>query len=73
MSPEIGGRTAPRLKALDSVRRRILRSARNREAGSFVVRMTDESDRKGNVSLLWIILIVVLVLVLLGFFGRGRY
>jgi len=33
----------------------------------------NESDRKGNVSLLWIILIVVLVLVLLGFLGRGRY
>jgi flagellar basal body-associated protein FliL len=33
----------------------------------------NESDRKDNVSLLWIILIVVLVLVLLGFLGRGRY
>ena len=51
----------------------VLRAARNRIACSFVVTATDESDRKGNVSLLWIILIVVLVLVLLGFFGRGRY
>jgi flagellar basal body-associated protein FliL len=33
----------------------------------------NETDRKDNVSLLWIILIVVLVLVLLGFLGRGRY
>ena len=36
-----------------------------------------ESDRvtKGahRMSLLWIILIVVLVLALLGFFGRGRF
>ena len=31
-------------------------------------------DRKEHrMSLLWIILIVVLVLALLGFFGRGRY
>jgi hypothetical protein len=34
------------------------------------------SNRKGgepSVSLLWIILIVVLVLLLLGFFSRGRW
>jgi hypothetical protein len=31
------------------------------------------NDRKGvHMSILWIILIVVLVLALLGFFGRGR-
>jgi hypothetical protein len=46
---------------------------RNQDTWSVVVLPTDESDRKGNVSLLWIILIVVLVLVLLGFLGRGRY
>ncbi len=27
----------------------------------------------GKVGVLWIVLIVVLVLVLLGFFGRGRF
>jgi hypothetical protein len=47
--------------------------SRNQDARSNVVHPTDESDRKGIVSLLWIILIVVLVLVLLGFLGRGRY
>jgi hypothetical protein len=30
-------------------------------------------DERGLVSLLWIVLIVVLVLALLGFFGRGRW
>jgi flagellar basal body-associated protein FliL len=38
--------------------------------------MKRASNRKGgepSVSLLWIILIVVLVLLLLGFFGRGRW
>jgi hypothetical protein len=30
-------------------------------------------DERSHMSLLWIILIVVLVLVLLGFVGRGRY
>jgi flagellar basal body-associated protein FliL len=29
-------------------------------------------QRGGGVSILWIILIIVLVLVVLGFFGRGR-
>jgi ABC-type polysaccharide/polyol phosphate export permease len=42
-----------------------------------VLRSTREpasSDRKGgSVSLLWIILIVILVLALLGFFTRGRW
>jgi hypothetical protein len=38
------------------------------EAGS------TRKPRKGHrMSLLWIILIVVLVLALLGFFGRGRF
>jgi flagellar basal body-associated protein FliL len=30
-------------------------------------------ERRSSVTLLWIILIVVLVLALLGFFGRGRW
>jgi flagellar basal body-associated protein FliL len=30
------------------------------------------TKRGGGVSILWIILIIVLVLVVLGFFGRGR-
>jgi hypothetical protein len=30
-------------------------------------------ERSSPMSLLWIILIVVLVLALLGFFGRGRF
>jgi flagellar basal body-associated protein FliL len=33
--------------------------------------MTKRSERR-NMSILWIILIVVLVLAVLGFFGRGR-
>jgi flagellar basal body-associated protein FliL len=33
--------------------------------------MTKRSERR-TMSILWIILIVVLVLALLGFFGRGR-
>jgi flagellar basal body-associated protein FliL len=33
---------------------------------------TTVEGRKSNVSILWIVLIVVLVLALLGFFGRGR-
>jgi hypothetical protein len=33
--------------------------------------MTKRSERR-NLSILWIILIVVLVLAVLGFFGRGR-
>jgi flagellar basal body-associated protein FliL len=32
-----------------------------------------KSDERGFVSLLWIILIVILVLALLGFFTRGRW
>jgi flagellar basal body-associated protein FliL len=35
---------------------------------------TAQSDsERGSVSLLWIILIVILVLALLGFFTRGRW
>jgi flagellar basal body-associated protein FliL len=36
---------------------------------------TRESDREGHsrMSILWIILIIVLVLALLGFFSRGRW
>jgi hypothetical protein len=73
LSLETGGRTAPRLNRKDPASGGILRSARNQDTRSVVVPLTDESDRKGNVSLLWIILIVVLVLVLLGVLGRGRY
>jgi flagellar basal body-associated protein FliL len=36
-------------------------------------RRTDSTQREAPMSLLWIILIIVLVLVLLGFFGRGRF
>ena len=31
------------------------------------------TPKENNMSILWIILIVVLVLALLGFFGRGRF
>jgi hypothetical protein len=31
-----------------------------------------QSKREASVSILWIVLIIVLVLVVLGFFGRGR-
>jgi len=33
----------------------------------------EKERRLTNVSILWIILIIVLVLLLLGFFGRGRW
>jgi flagellar basal body-associated protein FliL len=32
-----------------------------------------QTDTGGGMNLLWIILIVLLVLALLGFFGRGRF
>jgi len=35
--------------------------------------MGDNRTEVENVSILWIILIVILVLVLLGFFSRGRW
>jgi len=35
--------------------------------------LTKESRKEHHMNLLWIILIVVLVLALLGFFGRGRF
>jgi flagellar basal body-associated protein FliL len=41
---------------------------RNRQGASTVVLQTPKG---GHVSILWIILIVVLVLALLGFFSRG--
>jgi hypothetical protein len=31
------------------------------------------ADERGQMSILWIILIVVLILALLGFFSRGRW
>jgi flagellar basal body-associated protein FliL len=37
------------------------------------INRTTGSRKEHRMSLLWIILIVVLVLALLGFFGRGRY
>ncbi|MEO5577307.1 MAG: hypothetical protein ABIR67_07330 [Gaiellaceae bacterium] len=37
------------------------------------LRLTDRLRKEHRMSLLWIILIVVLVLALLGFFGRGRF
>jgi flagellar basal body-associated protein FliL len=35
--------------------------------------VTNYSGGAQHMSILWIILIVILVLALLGFFGRGRY
>jgi flagellar basal body-associated protein FliL len=35
--------------------------------------VTHYSGGAKNMSILWIILIVILVLALLGFFGRGRF
>jgi flagellar basal body-associated protein FliL len=43
---------------------------------SFVLEQTAPkraNDERGTVDLLWIILIVILVLALLGFFTRGRW
>jgi flagellar basal body-associated protein FliL len=37
------------------------------------VRATNRQGGESNVSILWIILIVILVLALLGFFSRGRW
>ncbi len=38
-----------------------------------VTSMTNYSGGARNMGILWIILIVILVLALLGFFGRGRF
>jgi hypothetical protein len=38
-----------------------------------VTARTRANDERGSVDLLWIILIVILVLALLGFFSRGRW
>jgi uncharacterized membrane protein YecN with MAPEG domain len=35
--------------------------------------VSDRSERRTGMSLLWIILIVILILALLGFFSRGRW
>jgi flagellar basal body-associated protein FliL len=40
---------------------------------SRVVPLTTDREAKHIMSILWIILIVILVLALLGFFGRGRF
>ena len=40
---------------------------------SHAVHKTGSTTTEGNVDLIWIILIVILVLALLGFFGRGRW
>src|SRR5205814_8459628 len=45
---------------------------RNPIAGLFVVRVINDRKER-DVSILWIILIVVLVLALFGFIGRGRF
>jgi hypothetical protein len=50
---------------------RRLYAVRNRNPPSRVVRAYPTTG--GVVSILWIILIVILVLALLGFFGRGRW
>ncbi|OAI54979.1 hypothetical protein AYO48_04375 [Gaiella sp. SCGC AG-212-M14] len=44
--------------------------ARNR-SGSFLVEVPQLPKKEALVSILWIVLIVVLVLALLGFVGRG--
>jgi hypothetical protein len=51
--------------------RRNLRATRNRFGPCAVVLRTPTEENA--MSLLWIILIIVLVLALLGFFGRGRF
>jgi hypothetical protein len=56
----------------DLLLRRAYRAVSNRRACG----MKEAANRKGgepSVQLLWIILIVVLVLLLLGFFSRGRW
>ena len=35
--------------------------------------VSDRCERRTGMSLLWIILIVILILALLGFFSRGRW
>ena len=35
--------------------------------------VSDRNERRTGMSLLWIILIVILILALLGFFSRGRW
>jgi flagellar basal body-associated protein FliL len=44
--------------------------ARN-QSGSFLVEVPQLPKKEAPVSILWIVLIVVLVLALLGFVGRG--
>jgi hypothetical protein len=72
-----GGLVRPRrgrlelLERLAKLHRRIV--TRNRRSRSTVDPLPGRQPKGDDVSLLWIILIVVLVLALLGFFGRGRW
>ena len=36
-------------------------------------RVTEETKGGSSVGILWVVIIVILVLALLGFFGRGRF
>jgi flagellar basal body-associated protein FliL len=38
-----------------------------------MLRCSNAHRRKGDMNILWIILIIILILALLGFFGRGRW
>ena len=38
-----------------------------------IILVSDRCERRTGMSLLWIILIVILILALLGFFSRGRW
>jgi uncharacterized membrane protein YecN with MAPEG domain len=38
-----------------------------------IIPVSDRCERRTGMSLLWIILIVILILALLGFFSRGRW
>jgi hypothetical protein len=49
----------------------LVKPSRNRSGRYAVTYATN--DEGGFVSILWIILIIVLVLLLLGFFSRGRW
>ena len=69
-----GDRGPRRLDVLQGgpqVHARIVASPSNRAGGSTVVPVSPGERR--HMSLLWIILIVVLVLALLGFFGRSYW
>jgi hypothetical protein len=50
-----------------------VKGGRNQLEASLVCFATTVDERGSFVSILWIILIIVLVLLLLGFFSRGRW